>query len=106
VLRKTTVPGITRFGVCNLPVSRQDFDAAPAITWVVNIIAYETQARYAAGEAWITLDVCICRRSAIDEVAFRRDSWGRRPIEHAWSPSAAADGRSRRVNLRWRRPGG
>jgi hypothetical protein len=26
------------------------------------ILAYETQARYAAGEAWITLDVSVCQR--------------------------------------------
>jgi hypothetical protein len=47
----------------------------------VSTIAYETQARYAPGEAWITIDVSICRQTAIDEALFRRDPWGRRPIE-------------------------
>jgi hypothetical protein len=44
-------------------------------------LAYETQARYAPGEAWVTLDVSICRRLAVDEAFFRRDPWGRVPTE-------------------------
>jgi hypothetical protein len=43
------------------------------------ILAYEMQARYAAGEAWITLDVSVCRHTALDEALFRRDPWGRVP---------------------------
>lgn len=45
------------------------------------IIAYETQARYAAGEAWITLDVAVSLRIAIDDAFFWRDPWGRAPTE-------------------------
>src|SRR5437868_88622 len=37
-------------------------------------IAYELQARYAAGEAWITLDVCLSRVVAVEEGLFRRDA--------------------------------
>jgi hypothetical protein len=44
-------------------------------------LAYETQARYAPGEAWVTLDVSISRRLAVDEAYFRRDPWGRVPTE-------------------------
>jgi hypothetical protein len=45
------------------------------------VLAYETQARYSAGEAWITLDVSVCRRTAVDEAFFRKDPWGRVPTE-------------------------
>jgi hypothetical protein len=45
------------------------------------VLAYETQARYAPGEAWVTLDVSVSRRLAIDEAFFRRDPWGRVPTE-------------------------
>lgn len=45
------------------------------------VMAYETQARYAPGEAWVTLDVSVSRRLAVDEAFFRRDPWGRVPIE-------------------------
>jgi hypothetical protein len=45
------------------------------------IIAYETQARYGAGEAWVTLDVSVSRGLAVDEAFFRRDPWGRVPSE-------------------------
>jgi hypothetical protein len=44
-------------------------------------LAYETQARYAPGEAWVTLDVSVSRRLAVDEAFFRRDPWGRVPTE-------------------------
>lgn len=45
------------------------------------ILAYETQARYGAGEAWITLDVSVSHALAVDEAFFRRDPWGRKPTE-------------------------
>ncbi len=45
------------------------------------VIAYETQARYAPGEAWITLDVSVSRTVAVDEAFFRQDPWGRMPTE-------------------------
>lgn len=45
------------------------------------ILAYETQARYAPGEPWVTLDVSVSRRLAVDEAFFRRDPWGRVPTE-------------------------
>lgn len=45
------------------------------------IIAYELQARYAPGEAWITIDVCVSRVVAIEEGLFRPDPWGRTPME-------------------------
>jgi hypothetical protein len=45
------------------------------------VLAYETQARYAPGEAWVTLDVSVCRRLAVDEAFVRRDPWGRLPTE-------------------------
>jgi hypothetical protein len=44
-------------------------------------LAYETQARYAPGEPWVTLDVSICLRLAVEEAFFRRDPWGRVPTE-------------------------
>jgi hypothetical protein len=43
------------------------------------VLAYETQARYGAGEPWVTLDVSVSRRQAVDEAFFRRDPWGRVP---------------------------
>jgi hypothetical protein len=46
-----------------------------------SVLAYETQARYAPGEAWVTLDVSVSRRLAVDEAFFRRDPWGRVPTE-------------------------
>jgi hypothetical protein len=46
-----------------------------------SVLAYETQARYAPGEAWVTLDVSVSRRLAVDEAYFRRDPWGRVPTE-------------------------
>jgi hypothetical protein len=45
------------------------------------ILAYETQARYGPGEAWITLDVSASHALAVDEAFFRRDPWGRKPTE-------------------------
>ena len=45
------------------------------------LLAFELQARYAAGEAWITLDVCSSRLVAIEEALFHRDAWGRTPTE-------------------------
>jgi hypothetical protein len=45
------------------------------------VLAYETQARYGAGEPWVTLDVSVSRRPAVDEAFFRRDPWGRAPTE-------------------------
>ena len=45
------------------------------------ILAYETQARYGPGEAWITLDVSLSHALAVDEAFFRRDPWGRKPTE-------------------------
>jgi hypothetical protein len=58
-------------------------------------LAYETQARYAPGEAWVTLDVSVSRRLAVDEAFFRRDPWGRVPtevrvrrVEHGSHPAA------------------
>lgn len=45
------------------------------------ILAYETQARYGPGEAWITLDVSVSHALAVDEAFFRRDPWGRKPTE-------------------------
>ena len=50
------------------------------------ILAYETQARYGPGEAWITLDVSLSHALAVDEVFFRRDLWGRKSTEvWVWS---------------------
>jgi hypothetical protein len=46
-----------------------------------SVLVYETQARYAAGEAWVTLDVSVSRWLAVDEAFFRRDPWGRVPTE-------------------------
>jgi hypothetical protein len=46
-----------------------------------SVLAYETQARYAPGEAWVTLDVSVSRQLAVDEAFFRRDPWGRVPTE-------------------------
>jgi hypothetical protein len=46
-----------------------------------SVLVYETQARYAPGEPWVTLDVSICRRIAVDGAFFRRDPWGRVPME-------------------------
>jgi hypothetical protein len=45
------------------------------------ILAYELQARYAAEEGWVILDVD--RSGAVaEEAAFhRRDAWGRKPID-------------------------
>jgi hypothetical protein len=54
-------------------------------------IAYELQARYAPGEAWITLDVCLSRVVAVEEGLFRRDAWGRTPTEVRVVPVRAAD---------------
>ena len=45
------------------------------------ILAYETQARYGPGEAWITLDVSVSHALAVDEAFFCRDPWGRKPTE-------------------------
>lgn len=45
------------------------------------VLAYETQARYGPGEEWVTLDVSVSRRIAVDEALFRRDPWGRVPME-------------------------
>jgi hypothetical protein len=45
------------------------------------IRAYEVQARYAPGEAWITLDVCLNRLRAVREAYLRHDPWGRAPIQ-------------------------
>ena len=45
------------------------------------ILAYETQARYGPGEAWITLDVSASHALAVDEAFFRRDPWGRKLTE-------------------------
>jgi hypothetical protein len=44
-------------------------------------LAYELQARYAAGETWITLDVCSSRMAAVEDALFHRDAWGRAPAE-------------------------
>jgi hypothetical protein len=52
----------------------QDSDTGP-------VLAFELQARYAPGEAWITLDVCSARVVAVEEGLFRRDAWGRAPDE-------------------------
>jgi hypothetical protein len=46
-----------------------------------SVIAYETQARYAPGEVWVTLDVSVSRLPAVDEAFLRRDPWGRVPTE-------------------------
>jgi hypothetical protein len=54
-------------------------------------IAYELQARYGPGEAWITLDVCLSRIVAVEEGLFRRDAWGRTPTEVRVVPVRAAD---------------
>ena len=45
------------------------------------ILAYELQARYAPGEAWITIDVCVSRMVAVEEALLVRDPWGRTPTE-------------------------
>jgi hypothetical protein len=45
------------------------------------VLAYQTQVRYGRGEAWVTLDVSICRETAVDEAFFRSDPWGRAPTE-------------------------
>ncbi len=50
------------------------------------IVAFELRARYAAGEAWITLDVCASKTVALDEGLFRRDPWGRTPTELRFVP--------------------
>jgi hypothetical protein len=42
---------------------------------------YETQARYASGEPWHTLDLSMWRHVALDEALFYHDPWGRTPIE-------------------------
>lgn len=52
----------------------QDPDTGP-------VLAFELQARYAPGEAWITLDVCSSRMVAVEEALFHRDAWGRAPAE-------------------------
>ena len=45
------------------------------------VIAYETQARYAPGEEWVTLGVSVSHVLALDEAFVRRDPWGRQPTE-------------------------
>jgi hypothetical protein len=45
------------------------------------VLAYELHARYAPGEAWITLDVCSSRTVALEEALLHRDAWGRTPTE-------------------------
>ncbi len=45
------------------------------------VIAYETQARYADGEEWITLRVSASHLLALDEAFLRHDPWGREPTE-------------------------
>jgi hypothetical protein len=45
------------------------------------VVAFQTQARYGRGEAWVTLDVSIDRDTAVDEAFFRRDPWGRTPTQ-------------------------
>jgi hypothetical protein len=44
-------------------------------------IYYETRARYAPHEDWITVDVSVSHRTAVTEALFLRDAWGRDPIE-------------------------
>ena len=46
-----------------------------------SVLAYETQARYGAGEDWVTLDVSVSCWPAVEEAFFRRDPWGRVPTE-------------------------
>lgn len=62
------------------PVSRRRCADHPSMS-SDSILAYETQARYAPGEAWVTIDVGRCRRVAFEEAYFRRDPWGRTPLE-------------------------
>jgi hypothetical protein len=45
------------------------------------VLAFELQARYSAGETWITLDVCSSRMVAVEEALFCRDACGRTPAE-------------------------
>jgi hypothetical protein len=44
-------------------------------------IAYETQARYAPDEEWVTLEVSVSQLPALDQAFVRHDPWGRRPTE-------------------------
>jgi hypothetical protein len=44
-------------------------------------IYYETRARYASDEPWITVDVSVSHRVAMNEALFLRDPWGRDPVE-------------------------
>lgn len=59
------------------------------------VLAYELQARYAHGEAWITLDVCSSRSVAVEEALLRRDPWGRTPTEFRVVPLFAGHRRRR-----------
>jgi hypothetical protein len=45
------------------------------------MIAYETQARYAAGGDWVTLLVSSSPVLTLDDAFIRHDPWGRAPIE-------------------------
>jgi hypothetical protein len=44
-------------------------------------IAYEFQARFSAGESWVTLVVCATEVAAEESGEGRRDVWGRGPLE-------------------------
>jgi len=57
------------------------------------VLAYELQARYAPGEAWITLDVCSSRNVAVEEALLHRDPWGRPPTEFRAVPVYGGYGR-------------
>lgn len=57
-------------------------------------IAYELQARFGAGEAWVTLDVCGTPVAAERAGLCRRDAWGRLPIETRVVPVHALGGHS------------
>jgi hypothetical protein len=46
-----------------------------------HLIAYETQVRYDADEPWVTISVSRTRLTALEDVVFRGDPWGRVPTE-------------------------
>jgi hypothetical protein len=45
------------------------------------IFAYETQARYTPGDAWITIAVSATRQAAARRTLGHRDVWGRAPVD-------------------------
>jgi hypothetical protein len=57
-------------------------------------IAYELQARFGAGEEWLTVDVCVTAAAAQRADVCRRDAWGRLPTETRVVPVHSPTGRS------------